>query len=1065
MVKESKETKKMIDNMYNFDNTAKLIELIKTMDYNHEFEVSINRLQGINLTQYMDTIKYLINRATITETNLIQETTLDVIYNYDTINANVYRITISDIDKINKLMSKLSIRKNHSIFSILTNNIINQTKNEIKYMKLINKIKDISLMIDNLEYDLRFRLSQENEITDNIILNDLINLSEQERNKIRFRFKERLSYIIKHDNFDIRIDLTSVKQHMYINKLEDSNYIYELEIELIKTNKKQLNEIAYSELLLEIYKIQQLLQKSNKVISLTMKNIVKRKMKQLLFDNPDNNTKDLAAMQSQSLENQHVASDLTTQYSVTDKADGDRFFMFIMDGNIYLISNNLEVKEIENNIYSELVEYNDTILDGEYIYIKDDNKYIYLAFDILFYKGNNMRDDVKLENRLIKLNDVLKKCFKTKILTEKYNESTELNIIIEYYNNQIIEWFIELNNKLKKDTNIIMGKLFFVPLGLYSTEIYKYSDMVWSNYTNNPLIKCPYVLDGLIYTPLNQKYTKDLKEIKYQIYKWKPSSHNSIDFYIKFERNMETQQLLNVYDNSIGKNIDESFDNKNFQNDENKLDDVSDYKVGDKIYRICNLYVGSTKTGIEQPTLFGKENNLFLAYLYVNNDEVRDIEGNILQDETVVEFAYNNNPLLEHPYRWVPLRTRLDKTESVIKYKKKYGNNEFIADKVWRSIISPFDLIDIKMLADESEHENYMKNVIKSRITKADIVKERSENMYYQIISNLARPMRDFHNFIKSNLIYTYCSKKKINLNNNKFKSMDVLDIAIGRGGDLLKFYHSRVNKLVGFDIDANGIYSATDGVISRYQTMKRKMPNFPKAIFLIADSTALLNAESQEKSLGYISDINKITLESVFGKNENDNKFDKFDVINCQFMLHFLFKNDQSWNNFCANVNKYLNKDGYIIITTSDGKLLHDSFVDNKITHFYTDNGKKKIMFEYKKLYSDTNIKKTGLAIDFYNAMFNIENTYNTEYIIDPEFLISELKEKCNLKLLETDSFENQFNILRYFFENVAIYEANEKTKNYFMKIKEFYNFNDDINKNSFELTKLNRYFVFQKL
>ena len=93
------------------------------------------------------------------------------------------------------------------------------------------------------------------------------------------------------------------------------------------------------------------------------------------------------------------------------------------------------------------------------------------------------------------------------------------------------------------------------------------------------------------------------------------------------------------------------------------------------------------------------------------------------------------------------------------------------------------------------------------------------------------------------------------------------------------------------------------------------------------------------------------------------------------------------------------------------------------------------------------------------------IENTYQPEYIIDPDFLINELESKCNMILLDTDSFGNQFNMYRYFFENIADYEANEKTNSYFMKIKEFYNFDNDVNKNSFELTKLNRYFIFQKI
>merc|ERR1712146_98200 len=75
----------------------------------------------------------------------------------------------------------------------------------------------------------------------------------------------------------------------------------------------------------------------------------------------------------------------------------------------------------------------------------------------------------------------------------------------------------------------------------------------------------------------------------------------------------------------------------------NLFDNSDNEKVENKVYRICNLFVGKTQNSIETPVPFKKNENLHQAYLYLEDGAVRDIEGNIIQDNTVVEFYYNND--------------------------------------------------------------------------------------------------------------------------------------------------------------------------------------------------------------------------------------------------------------------------------------------------------------------------------------------------------------------------------------------------------------------------------------
>ena len=78
------------------------------------------------------------------------------------------------------------------------------------------------------------------------------------------------------------------------------------------------------------------------------------------------------------------------------------------------------------------------------------------------------------------------------------------------------------------------------------------------------------------------------------------------------------------------------------------------------------------------------------VFLPIVRGQVRDIENNIVQSNTVIEVIYNNNLNVPHQYRWTVLRTRYDKTDSVLRFKKRYGNFSSTAVKVWKSMIRAF---------------------------------------------------------------------------------------------------------------------------------------------------------------------------------------------------------------------------------------------------------------------------------------------------------------------------------------------------------------------------------------
>jgi SAM-dependent methyltransferase len=574
-------------------------------------------------------------------------------------------------------------------------------------------------------------------------------------------------------------------------------------------------------------------------------------------------------------------------------------------------------------------------------------------------------------------------------------------------------------------------------------------------YTESGL--CPYTLDGVVYTPLNQKYTRNVRETKYRILKLKPEKKNSIDFYVQFERHPETKKIVTVYDRTSDNLIEDI-------TKENIFNDVDDMESKENIYNIANLFVGKIKNNVEIPVLFQKEAENYLAYINIRDGYPRDIEGNIIQDNTVVEFSYYMDSNIPDRFRWIPLRTRYDKTEMVMKYKRKYGNPEEIANRIWMTIQNPITFKDIELLSNKDTYETHIK-LLKTKITSDIVSLTRREDKYYQLVTNMAKTLRAFHNWIKSNIYYLYCAPKY--LQNGKQIYFDVLEIGAGRGGDIMKLYHARVKSAVLTDENDAGLFSGADSALSRYNSFKKKYPRFPPISFVIADGGLKFNYEDQ-KTKQSMTDMNVRLLKSIFGENSKSREHKTFDVFSCQFMIHYLFKSEMTFNNFCDNVNKYLKSGGYILITTFDGDLLEEEFKKSsgRIYQEHIDEtGAKILLFDIVKKYVTKDVNTYGLQVDVHMSSFMDEGSYITEYLVTPKMLINTLKEKCNMRLIESETFNQLHKLYNEFFVSTADYESKAETKKFFGEIRDFFEFKDEMSKKWYEYTKLNRYYILQKL
>lgn len=979
---------------------------------NAELEVSF---KNIDYSNFMRILDHYINFVNETEIETMNSLDISIILT----DGNTYRVSILDSDEINKFIQNFTKSKNIEIQKYLLS-LESSEKYEIIYK---NRGAANRMYIEDLSMVLK--------VTEEIVPQKSIKPKLNGTEKIFYRFKERYSFLI---NDNVRLDLSNVQESGNIWNLIKKPNNYEIEIEFI--NRKITEDIFFEEIL----NIMPIIQNSPIPISKSESENVLRNYRKLL------ELKHNAPLQSRnvvSIESQHIVKFIANKYAITEKADGERHFLYNNHNGSYLLSTNMVVKKLPSVLDSKQSndeKSSDMILDGELI--QNNNGIMFMAFDVVYANGVDYRYNTSfnLVKRLVVLDNIIDQYFGTFIpfvdFTDE-NSDMELETIKKFYTKELKNYWKEFKKELEKrnkNGNIfITRKKYFIPYGIDSSEVFMYADLVWKLLVYNKL--SPYKLDGIIYTPINSPYmivtnADKLDDVPME-YKWKIPMQNSIDFFIKIEKDAMGNEAI-YYDNTV-------------------------LRGEGKPYKICALHVGIRQGNEEKPIPFKINEVNQKANIYLINDEARDIEGNIIYDNTVVEFIFDTSKTdIDDPFKWIPLKTRYDKTESVQKYKKKYGNNTHIADRIWKTIINPITEETIATLADPT---TYHKEI--ERLAKSTNNYNKQSFIYYQKKTANAAGMRAFNNWIKSNLIITYC--------NNKHR---ILDIGCGRGGDLIKFINAGVHEYVGVDIDNHGLYIINDSAHNRYKECKKTIKNIPPMYFINADARGLLDVESQENIIPNMNLANKnMIAENLSGKK-------KYNVINCQFSLHYFLSDNLSWSNFYKNINNHIDNNGYLLITCFDGKLIYDKLIGKqKMTVSYTDNhGNKNIFFEILKVYKDIDNSEPGLgmAIDVYNSIISNPGTYIREYLVFPGFLEKELNKKCGLELVETDSFFNLFNLYKnYFTENQNIIISPDLTRNKYNLIKDFYltlfatdlnTASSDITMASFKFAMLNRYYVFKK-
>jgi mRNA (guanine-N7-)-methyltransferase len=255
---------------------------------------------------------------------------------------------------------------------------------------------------------------------------------------------------------------------------------------------------------------------------------------------------------------------------------------------------------------------------------------------------------------------------------------------------------------------------------------------------------------------------------------------------------------------------------------------------------------------------------------------------------------------------------------------------------------------------------------IKESGVKEQFISDIGNEKYNTIIKDMRNEstiigIRDFHNWIKLVLISNI--SKIISSNDTS-----ILDIAVGRGGDIAKWNKSNIKYVFGFDKSEKSITNQDpedQGAIERLANFKGS--KFKDIQFLVA------NALKPSKKL-------LTTIDSFLKKNS----IHGFDIVSCQFALHYFFKSETDIKIVLTLVSHYLKNGGYFIGTTTNGDYIKNIFKDIKEKVYSTNlfriqrNFNKILKSPYGNEYTFT-IFDTKDRANYFNTI-----GLSTEYIVN---------------------------------------------------------------------------------
>ena len=643
-------------------------------------------------------------------------------------------------------------------------------------------------------------------------------------------------------------------------------------------------------------------------------------------------------------------------YAVTDKADGERKLMLVLDdGAVFLVDTNMRFQFTGARASDPSLR--SSLFDGEHILRDKTGGWLnlYAGFDCYIVGGKDVRGRPFSGDtgRRALLVQALKRAGFVK---EDGSTPAPLRVSAKsfYASESIFDACRYLDRQLK-DSSV------------------------------------PYETDGIIFTPTDLPLGSPTADGKHsttkvtweQSFKWKPPEQNTIDFLVTFVRGADGRPAISTKFQS-GTDTSAQSQITRYQATQLRVGyDEERHGTLDPCRAVRDGTAPRPNKGY-RPVVFVPTNpydanagkcNLLLSGA---NDVPRAVTGDVIEDNSIVEMAYL--PDREVGWRWEPLRVRHDKTAELRTGGRNYGNAYHVANSNWHSLHNP---VELAMLTGSIPVPNELGD----------------SDIYYnsQGRGMATKAMRNFHNlYVKQAVVGAIAGQGD-----------SLVDLAVGKGGDIPKWISSKLGFVFGMDVSRDNIHNGRDGICARYLNYRKKFRQIPTAIF--AQGDAGRNVASGD---AFATPEGADTIRVLMGRADASGKNvgrvavanrgiarDGFGGTSIQFAFHYLCENTATVAACLRNVSELTRIGGRFGVTCFDGKAVFRLLRSRKKGESVGLKGPDgKRMWSITKAYDAKSfpgsVASLGLAVDVYQDSIN--QTIR-EYLVNFDYLA---------ELLETFGF-----------------------------------------------------------